>query len=398
MASIQYESTPPAATVLVVDDEPLNLEVIQGFLQLEGFRVLTAEDGEAALMALPAHQPDLVLLDVRLPGLDGLEVCRRIKENPETTFVPVVIITALQGAQERVRGAAAGADEFLSKPFDHVELVTRVKALVRYKRYHDRVEAANAELERRVTERTVELERALADLRGLDHLKTQFITNVSHELRTPLQHVKGYIDLLADGAMGNLTLKQAEGLTLAQEAVERLEKVVYDIVDFSSLDESELEFEPIYLLDVCRSVINSYLAMANRRRVSVTLSMASDVPLVSADRLAITRVLGHLLDNAIKFGPPNQVVQIQVDKRAERVRLAVRDHGPGLAPPDIDRIFDVFYQVDGTSTRKAGGLGVGLALVRKLVVAHGSQVTVKSELGNGSTFSFELAPVSQDRV
>ena len=101
----------------------------------------------------------------------------------------------------------------------------------------------------------------------------------------------------------------------------------------------------------------------------------------------------NLLDNAIKFGPSNQVVQIQVDKRGERVRLAVRDHGPGLAPGEIGRIFDVFYQVDGSATRKAGGLGVGLALVRKLVRAHGSDVLVKSELGKGSTFAFDLEAV-----
>jgi len=378
------------ATVLVVDDEPQNLEVLQGFLHLEGFTVLTAEDGETALLALPAGRPDLVLLDVRLPGLDGFEVCRRIKNNPATAFVPVVMVTALQGTQERVRGAAAGADEFLTKPFDHTELITRVKALLRIKQYHDQVTTANTDLERRVSERTAELERALAELRGLDHLKSQFITNVSHELRTPLQHVKGYIDLLADGAMGNLTPKQAEGLSLTQEAVERLEKVVYDIVDFSTLDENALTFEPIYLLDVCRSVINLYTAMANRRKVSITLLMANDLPLVIADRVAVTRVLQHLLDNAIKFGPANQVVQIQVDKHGERVRLAVRDHGPGLAPAEIDRIFDVFYQVDGSATRKAGGLGVGLALVRKLVRAHGSDVTVSSELGKGSTFAFDL--------
>jgi len=133
----------PAPTVLVVDDEVHNLEVLQGFLHLEGFHVVTAEDGETALRTLPASRPDLVLLDVRLPGVDGFEVCRRIKNDPATAFVPVVIVTALQGTQERMRGAAAGADEFLSKPYDHTELITRVKALLRYKRYHDVVTAAN---------------------------------------------------------------------------------------------------------------------------------------------------------------------------------------------------------------------------------------------------------------
>lgn len=400
MASIRYAPPPqagaaldPAATVLVVDDEPNNLEIIQGILEVEGFTVVTAHDGESAVLAIPACRPDLVLLDVRMPGLDGFEVCRRLKDNPATAFIPVVILTDLPGDQERVRGAAAGADEFLSKPFDHVELIARVKALLRYKLYHDQVTAANADLERRVVERTGELQRALLELRGLDHLKSEFITNVSHELRTPLQHVKGYIDLLAEGAMGHLTAKQAEGLALAQEAVERLENEVDDIVDFSSLGEGALTFEPVYLLDVCRNVINGYSTMANRRKVNITLSMASELPRVSADRVAITRVLRHLLDNAIRFGPNNQIVQIQVDRRGDRVRLAVRDHGPGLAQAEIERIFDVFYQVDGSATRKAGGLGVGLALVRKLVEAHGSEVSVKSEVGQGSTFSFELAAV-----
>jgi two-component system sensor histidine kinase/response regulator len=400
MSYIEYAPGPlvgtaeaPPATILVVDDEPNNLEVLQGLLGAEGFNIVSAADGEAALLSMPGCRPDLVMLDVRMPGLDGFEVCRRIKDDPATTFVPVVIVTALQGSADRLRGVAAGADEFLSKPYDHVELITRVKALLRYKRYHDEVIATNAVLEQRVAERTQELERALAEQRSLDHLKSEFITNVSHELRTPLQHVKGYIDLLADGAMGNLTAKQAEGLSLAQDAVDRLENVVDDIVDFSSLDESALTFEPIYVLDVCRNVINSYSALASRRKVNITLSIAPDLPMVNADRVAITRVLRHLLDNAIKFGPPNQIVQIQVDRQGERVRLAVRDHGPGLAPNDVERIFDVFYQVDGSATRKAGGLGVGLALVRKLVEAHGSQVTVTSELGKGSTFSFELAAV-----
>ena len=390
---LPHATQAPPATVLVVDDEPNNLEVLQGLLSLEGLSVVTAADGEAALLSMPGCQPDLVLLDVRMPGLDGFEVCRRIKDNPVTAFVPVVIVTALQGSQDRKRGAAAGADEFLSKPFDPVELITRVKALLRYKRFHDQVTAANAVLEQRVAERTAELQRALTELRGLEHLKSEFITNVSHELRTPLQHVKGYIDLLADGAMGNLTPKQAEGLSLAQDAVDRLENVVDDIVDFSSLDEGTLVFEPIYVLDVCRNVINSYAALASRRRVNITLSMAPELPMVSADRVAVTRVLRHLLDNAIKFGPPNQVIQIQVDRHDHWVRLAVRDQGPGLSPADVERIFDVFYQVDGSATRKAGGLGVGLALVRKLVEAHGSHVTVKSELGKGSTFAFELPAV-----
>jgi signal transduction histidine kinase len=378
-------------TVLVVDDEPSNVEVIQAFLEAEGWRVVTAEDGEGALMAVAVHSPDVVLLDVRMPPPDGFEVCRRLKDDPATAFVPVIIITARGGLQERIQGAEAGADEFLSKPFDHVELVTRVKALLRAKRYHDQLQAYNAELERRVAQRTAELQAALNALRSLDRLKSEFITNVSHELRTPLLHVTAFMDLLAEGALGQLNPRQAEGLDVAQEAVDRLERVVIDVVDFSSLHEQALNMEPLYLTDVCRNVIHGQAAFAARREAEVRLDLAPDLPRVLADRVALNRILRHLLDNAIKFGPVGQVVRILGQRAGERVRVAVCDQGPGLAPADAERIFEAFQQVDGSTTRRAGGLGMGLALVKRLVEAHGSHVQVQSAIGQGSEFSFDLA-------
>jgi signal transduction histidine kinase len=300
-------------------------------------------------------------------------------------------LTALRGTVERTRGAAAGADEFLSKPFDHVELLTRVRALLRGKRLYDQLLAANSALEERVAARTAELARALDSLRGMDRLKSDIIANVSHELRTPLLHMKGYIDLLAEGAMGALTPKQAEGLAVAQEALERLEGVVDDIVDFNSLHEKHLALEPVYLPDVCRNVINANTGAAGRRRASVNLALAPEVPQVLADRVALTRVLRHLLDNAIKFGPSHQVVQLKVEPAGPNVRVTVRDRGPGLAPEELERVFDVFYQGDGSATRKAGGLGLGLALVKKLLEAHGAEIQVESAPGRGSSFWFELA-------
>ncbi len=378
------------ATVLVVDDEPRNLEVISHFLAAEGLLVLTAEDGEAALRAVAEHTPDLVLLDVVMPPPDGYEVCRRLKDNPATAFIPVVILTALRGVQERVKGAAAGADEFLTKPFEPVELITRARALLRAKRLHDQLQAYSAELEQHVAERTAALQHALDELRQLDRMKSEFIATVSHELRTPLLHVKGYVDLLADGAMGELTAKQAEGLGVAQAAIERLEGVVSDIVDFSSLHEARLTFEPVYVADVCRNVIQAAGPVASRHRTSIRLSTPPEATRALADRVALTRVLRHLLDNAIKFGPPGQVVHMMIERREAKVRLAVRDQGPGLAPAQVQRVFEAFYQVDGSSTRRAGGLGMGLALVRRLVEAHGSQVNVSSEPGRGSMFFFDL--------
>ncbi|MCC7361342.1 MAG: hybrid sensor histidine kinase/response regulator [Anaerolineales bacterium] len=392
----------PPARVLAVDDEGYNLDFTRELLGMQGWLVTTAEDGQAALAAVAAALTpgggglDVILLDVRMPEPDGFEVCRRLKRNPATAHLPVVIVSGLKSTADRITGAEAGADEFLTKPFDPVELVTRVRSLVSGKRDHDALLDSNARLEQAVAERTAELERALAKLRGLDRLKREFIANVSHELRTPLLHVKSFVDLLHDGALGPLTEAQASGLVVAQAAVARLAHTVEDIVDFNSLDDQALTFAPLDLPDLCRGVIDDYSEQAARRSAQVRLNDGPSVPMVRGDRAALARVLRHLLDNAVKFGPMGGLVQVMVNPSAggQRVRVAVRDQGPGIAMKDRVRIFDVFSQLDGSSTRQGGGLGVGLALVKRLVEAHGAHVVVTGELGHGSTFAFEL-PVAE---
>ncbi|MDW8326764.1 MAG: hybrid sensor histidine kinase/response regulator [Anaerolineales bacterium] len=382
------------ASVLVVDDDPRNIELLTHVLEPQGFGVLAAEDGEDGLALAHTLLPDVILLDVLMPQPDGYEVCRRLKADPVTLYIPIVLITALRGARERARGAEAGADEFISKPFDAVELVTRIKSLVRIKRLYDRLRAANAELERRVAERTVELQRALAELRELDRLKSEFITNVAHELRTPVLHVKGIITLLADGALGELTPEQARGVRIAEEATEQLERVVEDIVDFGNMHDHPLTLTPVPVYDVCQNAVETLMTRAARRGITVRATVPFELPPVLADGAALSRVIRHLLDNAIKFSPLNSEVQLVAERRGDRVRISVSDHGPGIPEDERERIFAVFYQSDGSTTRRAGGMGLGLALVRKLLEAHHTHIELESELGRGSTFSFELLTAS----
>lgn len=389
---LHLHATP--TTVLLVDDEPRNLEMLTHLLSTQDFHILTAEDGEAALTLARANAPDVILLDVLMPQMDGYEVCRRLKMDPATVFIPVAMITALRGVRERTRGAEAGADEFISKPFDSIELLTRIKSLARIKRLYDQLRTANHELEQRVAERTAALQRALADLEELDQLKSEFITNVAHELRTPVLHVKGTVTLLADGTLGELTTAQMRGLQVAEEATEQLERVVEDVVDFGDVHSRSLDMEPVLASELCQSAVQALMTRAARRNITLRSSVAPDLPPVRADATAITRALRHLLDNAVKFSPQGSVVQVSAERSGAYVRFAVRDEGPGIPPDERERIFDVFYQSDGSTTRRAGGMGLGLALVRKLLEAHQSRIYLETELGQGSTFYFDLMVAS----
>jgi two-component system sensor histidine kinase/response regulator len=381
---------PRQARVLVVDDEADNRDVLALLLGAQGMSVRVAEDGDAALQAVAEAPPDLIFLDVRMPGIDGFEVCRRLKTDPRTVFIPVVIITALHGSPERIKGAAAGADEFLAKPFDSVELTTRARSLLRVKALHDELQAANTELEQRVAARTAQLQQALRDLQALDRLKSEFIANVSHELRTPLLHAKGALALLSEGHLGELTADQCHSAQVAQSALSRLEDVVANVVDFNAASGGALTLEKVSVAEACGAVAGDLAPLAAQRNMTVSLALPPALPPVWADQPALQRIFRNLLDNALKFGRPGSAVLVRAEERPGFVRLSVQDTGPGIPPEQLNRIFQPFYQVDGSATRRAGGLGMGLTLVKHLVEAHGAQVLVESELGKGSCFSFEL--------
>jgi two-component system sensor histidine kinase ResE len=184
-------------------------------------------------------------------------------------------------------------------------------------------------------------------------------------------------------------------LSVAQGAAEQLGRIIEDIVDFGQMyEEQRLTFEPVPVAEVCQSAARAIARIANRHAITVNVVAPPDLPPVRADLAALMRVLWHLLDNAVKFSPSGSTVEITAEQRRAGVRIAVQDHGAGIPLDQLDRIFQVFYQVDGSSTRKAGGLGLGLALVKRLVEAHGSRVEVDSEVGQGSTFAFELPVAS----
>jgi signal transduction histidine kinase len=258
------------------------------------------------------------------------------------------------------------------------------------------LQAANRNLERRVQERTAELQKALERLSELSQMKANFISNVSHELRTPLTHVKGYLELLVTESLGSLSEEQRHALSVSQKSAGRLEEMIDDLIMFSLTSKGELSIkqEAVDIRRLANLAVKAAAEKAAGREVTVHAVIDDDVPLVQADSQKIAWVLSQLFDNGIKFTPAGGRVVLSIKREADNlVMISITDTGIGIPPAQVSEIFEPFHQLDETSTRRYGGAGLGLSLVRQIVEAHGSMIDVQSSEGHGSTFHFPLLAV-----
>jgi signal transduction histidine kinase len=249
----------------------------------------------------------------------------------------------------------------------------------------------NRQLQRHVNNYVQELWQALRKLDELNQLKSNFLANIRHELRTPLSNIKGYIELLAHGYIGEISAEQKEALAVVSQAAAHLEQLINDLIRFASSAKGELALEQSSFLldDLATRLLGNIGAKAAAGEVTLKIEIPPALPPVLGDQEKIYWVLFHLLENAIKFTPAGGEVRLTAAP-GKRVRLQVRDTGIGIPPDRIREIFEPFHQLDGSSTRAYGGLGLGLALVRQVVEMHGSQIEVESRPGHGSVFSFDL--------
>lgn len=262
------------------------------------------------------------------------------------------------------------------------------------------LEKTNQQLEQRVKQRTSELEDALDRLSELNKIKTNFVSNISHELRTPLTHVKGYLELLISADLGPLTNEQSDSLNIIQRATARLERLIDDLILFSTSEQAqfELRIEPFDLNALFKKVHEKSIEKARDGNVSLKMECAPNLPYVAADEEKIDWVLLQLLDNAIKFTPAAGEV-VMKNKLVEKVvQITITDSGIGIPEDRFDEIFEPFHQLNGTSTRKYGGTGLGLSLVKKFLAAHGSVMQITSEVGQGSQFNFMLNSSRNDPI
>jgi signal transduction histidine kinase len=262
------------------------------------------------------------------------------------------------------------------------------------------LQAANRTLERRVEERTEELQKALERVSELSQLKANFISNISHELRTPLTHIKGYVELLITGSLGKIEDDQRHALQVAQQSTSRLETLIEDLIMISLASRGELSIvqDNVDIRRLTNLAVKFSSDKALERGVNLHAVVDENVPLVQADSQKIAWVLGQLIDNGVKFTPSGGSVIVSVKCEGENlVVVSITDTGIGIPSNKVNDIFEPFHQLDGSSTRRYGGTGLGLSLVRQIVEAHGSMLEVQSTEGHGSTFKFPLLAVPESR-
>ncbi|MEC4894265.1 MAG: HAMP domain-containing sensor histidine kinase [Oscillatoria sp. PMC 1051.18] len=349
--------------ILVVDDSPDNLFLVQSILEEEGYKIDLAEEGRSALAKIEESPPDLVLLDVMMPEMDGLEVTKRIRENPHLPFIPILLITAFDQPSV-VKGLDSGADDFIRKPVEVDELLARVRSLLR--------------LKQTVDERD-EIARQRED----------FVSRLTHDLRTPLVAADRMLMLFEQGALGELSEPMLEAIKTMTRSNRNLLQMVNTLLEVYRYEAGRktLSFSPVELPSVVQEVIEELNPLAKEKGLSIKEDLSetavdkSPSRIVSGDRLELRRVFTNLIGNAIKFTDSGSV-DVRLYSNHKEVVVEVQDSGPGISSEDLSTLFERFRQ----GKHKRSGSGLGLHLSRWIVESHQGTIEVHSELGKGSLF------------
>ncbi|MCC7543071.1 MAG: response regulator [Deltaproteobacteria bacterium] len=362
-------------SILVVDDTVENLRVLAAMLTEQGYEARPLTNGRQALKAVEHDPPDLVLLDIQMPEMDGYEVCRRLKEQETSRDIPVIFLTALTDTEDKVRAFAAGGVDFVTKPFRVEEILARVAAHVALRRA------------------TARLNESYEKLRDLEKLRDNLVHMMVHDMRSPLLLINSGIEDLRRQA-ADLPGDAVEDLRIASKAARSLVRMTDDLLDLSRLEAQKMPIRPARcdLVEMMGVAAAELGALEPEREILVE----SREPVVaSCDRALIARVLDNLVSNGLKHTPASSRLRLRATAAGRRVRAEVQDEGGGVPPEARTRIFEKFEM---TQARKDSGYhsaGVGLAFCKLAVEAHGGTIGVDCPSSGGSIFWFEL-PVSDD--
>jgi two-component system sensor histidine kinase/response regulator len=364
---------PEDTVVLVVDDILNNVQIVGSILGAAGYQIVPATNGEQALRYSKNPPPDLILLDVMMPEMDGFEVCRRLKESPETSSIPVIFLTAAVDAELVVQGLEAGAVDYVAKPFNSAELLARVRTHLELK------------FSRGI------LESAAQKLLELNNEKNEFLSIAAHDLKSPICNFIG----LAEHMLTSPEPERGERKEICESILResrRLLQLVQNLLNIDALERGhlKLQLEPFDLADTAQTVAQSFRARAEAKRQTVLFETGAAPCFVAADPMVTFQILDNLVSNALKFSPPGTTVRVKVFPSERDVTCQVQDEGPGLNAEDKSLLFKKFARLSAKPTGDESSTGLGLSIVKKLVHAMNGSVWCESEAGKGAKFSFKI--------
>lgn len=371
LSQSRFVRPPHVDQILVVDDSPDNSFLVQAILEEEGYRVEIADNGAMALAKIEAAPPDLVLLDVMMPGMDGYEVTRRIRENQNLPFIPILLITAYDQPSV-ARGLDTGADDFIRKPVEFDELLARVRSLLR-------------------------LKHSVDERDQIARQREDFVSRLAHDLRTPLVAADRMMNLFLQGALGDLSEDMRYAIVTMARSNQNLLTMVNTLLEVYRFDagNKNMNFLPVDLIELVEDVTRELTPLAAEKGLQLQIEsealVASGLKQVSSDRLELRRVLMNLIENAIKFTDTGSVKVrlLPTPQVPHSITVQVEDTGMGIPLEDQPTIFERFRQ----GSHRRYGSGLGLYLSRRIVEAHGGTIAVRSTPGQGSVFTAQLPAV-----
>ena len=388
-------------TILVIDDNPTNLEILDYTLSVAGYTVNTETKGANVIQRIHFSIPDLILLDILLPDINGLELCQRLKSDPVTESIPIIFMTALAATVDRVKGLNLGAVDYITKPFQREELLARVQTHLSLRQLSKTLEVKNQQLteltedlENKVAERTTELKQALEKEKELNQLKSRFITMASHEFRTPLAIISSSSGILQEFSDRLNEERKQEHLQTIQNTIKHITQILDDVLMINRAEGNKIELylEAADIIDFCRYLIQETAANHSQYSINFSVDLGEKITaeslIIQFDKKLLQQVITNLLNNAIKYSPNHNLVNFNLTKVDDQIIFKISDHGIGIPETDQVKLFESFHRASNVGN--IAGTGLGLSIVKQCVDLHRGRISVESQIGKGTTMTVSI--------
>ncbi|MEX0322275.1 MAG: response regulator [Puniceicoccaceae bacterium] len=364
--------------ILIVDDSAMARRQISFFLKKDGYDVYEAKSGEEALWLVHEVDPELILMDVTMGGIDGIEACRRLKEDPANTNLPIIFLSAKGEREEIVAGFKSGAIDYIVKPFHPAESLTRINTHLSVKKL--------AQLR----------EKHIQELKHLNEAKDRILRIASHDLRNPVAAIVGLAEFLKEDC-SNMNDAQKEIVDCIEEAGQSVVSLLNELLDISAYDSGrmELKLEDLSLCKLVGKLVPLFRGESERKNIALSFDCEKGIPSVPVDRQQIRRVVDNIIGNAMKFTPSGGKVSVWVRKIPGSVCLEINDTGPGIPEEEADRLFEEFGKTSNIPTGGEKSTGLGLSISQRIVSAHGGHITFENLPEGGARFSVILPAIQQ---